>query len=312
MLDNTELINTLEETKTKAHEVSEKLKLGAKTSKDIERLRDGYRPAAKRGAILFFVLAEMSTVNTMYQYSLSSYLDVFEYSLRKATPDANLEKRLANIMHMLTVNVYNYGCIGIFEKHKLLFSFQITIKLEQDRKNVQQEELDFFIKGNISLERAKRKKPFTWFPENGWEDCVRLSADFPVIFGTLLDDIEKAEQAWKSWFDSDAPESTKFPGMYAESLNEFQSLMLLRCFRVDRIYLAVTQYVTAVMTEQFVTPPVISFESIWDQSTSLSPIVFILSPGSDPTTDLLKLAERTQFGVNRVKLLAMGQGQEAV
>jgi hypothetical protein len=35
---------------------------------------------------------------------------------------------------------------GIFEKHKLLFSFQITIKLEQDMSHVKQEELDFFIK----------------------------------------------------------------------------------------------------------------------------------------------------------------------
>ncbi len=312
MLDNTELINTLEETKTKAFEVGEKLKLGAKTSKDIERLRDGYRPAAKRGAILFFVLAEMSTVNTMYQYSLSSYLDVFEYSLRKATADANLEKRLTNIMHTLTMNVYNYGCSGIFERHKLLFSFQITIKLEQDRKNVTQEELDFFIKGNISLEKSKRKKPFAWLPEQTWEDSVRLSSDFPAIFSNLLDSIEREEKKWKIWFDSDAPEATKFPDEYAESLNEFQKLMLLRCFRVDRIYLAVTQYVTNIMGEQFVTPPVVSFESIWDQSTTTSPIVFILSPGSDPTTDLLKLAERSNFGVSRVKLLAMGQGQEQV
>ena len=88
--------------------------------------------------------------------------------------------------------------------------------------------------------------------------------------------------------------------------------MLLRCFRVDRVYLAVTQYVTIVMGEQYVTPPVISFESILDQSTPLSPIVFILSPGSDPTTDLLKLAERSEFGISKVKLLAMGQGQEQV
>jgi len=35
---------------------------------------------------------------------------------------------------------------GIFEKHKLLFSFQICIKLEQDFQNVQQDEIDFFIK----------------------------------------------------------------------------------------------------------------------------------------------------------------------
>ena len=110
------------------------------------------------GAILFFVLSEMSLINTMYQYSLTSYLDVFEFSLRKSIPDANLERRLKNIMSTLTLNVYNYGCTGIFEKHKLLFSFDITIKLEQDRGNLTQDELDFFIKGNLSLEKSKRKK----------------------------------------------------------------------------------------------------------------------------------------------------------
>lgn len=93
-------------------QVSEKLKLGAKTAIDIEKLRDGYRPAAKRGAILFFVLAEMSLVNTMYQYSLASYLDVFSYSLKKSMPDSILQKRLRNIMDTLTHNVYNYGCTG--------------------------------------------------------------------------------------------------------------------------------------------------------------------------------------------------------
>jgi len=47
--------------------------------------------------------------------------------------------------------VYNYGCTGIFEKHKLLFSFQITLKLEMDQGNIRQEELDFFIKVLPSL-----------------------------------------------------------------------------------------------------------------------------------------------------------------
>ncbi|CAF4691617.1 unnamed protein product, partial [Rotaria sp. Silwood1] len=312
MLDNVELISTLEETKSKADEVNEKLRLASKTSKDIEKLRDGYRPAAKRGAILFFVLSEMSLINTMYQYSLTSYLDVFEFSLRKSIPDANLERRLKNIMNTLTLNVYSYGCTGIFEKHKLLFSFDITIKLEQDRENLTQDELDFFIKGNLSLEKSKRKKPFLWIQDQTWEDCVRLSRDFSQ-FATLLDDIEHNEHAWKKWFDSDSPEQEEhFPMDYGQRCTAFQNLMLLRCFRVDRIYLAITQYVTKIMGDQFVTPPVIHFEAIWEQSTPLSPIIFILSPGSDPTTDLLKLAERTEFGVGKVKLLAMGQGQEKI
>ncbi|XP_035829687.1 dynein heavy chain 10, axonemal isoform X2 [Aplysia californica] len=311
MLDNVELVETLEETKTKATEVSEKLKLGAKTAIDIEKLRDGYRPAAKRGAILFFVLAEMSQVNTMYQYSLASYLEVFEHSLKKSLPDSILQKRLRNIMDTLTHNIYNYGCTGIFEKHKLLFSFQINIKLEQDKKAVVQEELDFFIKGKVALEKSKRKKPFPWVPDEGWEDCNRLAVEFSA-FQNLLDDIERNEKTWKTWFDHDTPESQPFPLNYEQTLSEFQRLMLLRCFRIDRIFRAVTEYVTKTMGEKYVTPPIISFETVYEQSTPTSPIVFILSPGSDPASDLMKLADRIEFGSNKLKFLSMGQGQEKV
>ena len=93
-------------------QVAEKLKLGAKTAVDIDKLRDGYRPAAKLGAVLFFVLSEMSAVNSMYQYSLASYLQQFDLSLRKSFPDTILPKRLKNIMDTLTMNVYNYACTG--------------------------------------------------------------------------------------------------------------------------------------------------------------------------------------------------------
>ena len=76
MLDNIDLIETLENTKTSASEVFTKLDEAAITSEQINGLREDYRPAAKRGAILFFVLSDMAVVNPMYQYSLGSYLEV--------------------------------------------------------------------------------------------------------------------------------------------------------------------------------------------------------------------------------------------
>lgn len=112
ILDNDELVKTLEETKSKAHEVTEKLKLGAKTSVEIDRLRNQFRPAAIRGALLFFVLADMSTVNAMYQYSLSAYQQVFVTSLKKSTPSKGLNKRLTNIIKTFTEDLYKYGCTG--------------------------------------------------------------------------------------------------------------------------------------------------------------------------------------------------------
>uniref|UniRef100_A0A8C6RAH3 Dynein, axonemal, heavy chain 10 n=1 Tax=Nannospalax galili TaxID=1026970 RepID=A0A8C6RAH3_NANGA len=312
MLDNVELVQTLEETKSKAVEVSEKLKLAEKTALDIDRLRDGYRPAARRGAILFFVLSEMALVNTMYQYSLIAFLDVFGLSLKKSLPDSILMKRLRNIMDTLTFNIYNYGCTGLFERHKLLFSFNMTIKIEQAEGRVPQEELDFFLKGNISLEKSKRKKPCTWLSDQGWEDIILLSEVFSNDFGDLPDDIECHLPIWQEWYNLDFLEQFPFPLGYDENITAFQKLLILRCFRVDRVYRAVTDYVTLTMGEKYVQPPMISFENIFEQSTPTSPIVFILSPGSDPASDLMKLAERSGFGGTRLKFLAMGQGQEKV
>ncbi|XP_060895064.1 dynein axonemal heavy chain 10 [Labrus mixtus] len=312
MLDNTELVYTLEETKSKSSEVFEKLKLAEETAMDIDELRDGYRPAAKRGAILFFVLTEMALVNSMYQYSLASYLEVFDFSLRKSLSNSVLPRRLKNIMSTLTYNVYNYGCTGLFERHKLLFSFNLTIKIEQAEGRAPQEELEFFIKGNLSLEKSTRKKPCDWLPGQGWEDIVKLAELFPEQFGSLPDDVEKNSTDWKSWYDLDGPEQATFPMKYDESLSAFQKLLLLRCFRVDRVYRAVTDYVTVTMGEKYVQPPVISYDTIYEQSTPFSPIVFILSPGSDPGSDLMKLAERSGFEGSKFKFLAMGQGQEKV
>jgi len=56
----------------------------------------------------------------------------------------------------------------------------------------------------------------------------------------------------------------------------------------------------------------VTFEAIFEQSTPLTPVIFILSPGSDPTSNLQKLAERSGFGLNRLKILSLGQGQETI
>lgn len=197
MLDNIELIETLENTKTSANEVIEKLKLAETTTIDINKLRDQYRSAAKRGAILFFVLADMSTVNSMYQYSLISYLEVFIYSLKKSLIDLNLSKRLKNIIQQLTKNVYNYGCTGIFEKHKLLFSFQICTRIDQDIDLIKQSELEFFIKGSVTLEKTQRINPTKWLPSNGWEDILKLANDFPRQFSELPIQLQDRGIEWK-------------------------------------------------------------------------------------------------------------------
>ena len=306
VLDNSELVSILEETKEKALEVGEKLKLANVTSKEVEESRGEYRPAAKRGAVLYFCLAELSSINPMYQYSLSSYLDIFNQSLQKSMPNAQLEKRICNIIDTLTFNLYNYACTGLFDAHRLMFSFHMTIKIMQADDLVKSSEMDFFLKGNISLAKSERKCALTWVPMQGWEDLMKLST-LADVFKSLPDDLEKNEHVWKSWFDCDTPEIESFPMKYKDSLTEFQKLQLLKCFRVDRMQPAITNFVIARMGERYVTPPVIDLQHIYDQSTSTRPVVFILSPGADPVSDLGKIADKLGFGGTRLKSVSLGQ-----
>lgn len=61
----------------------------------------------------------MALVNSMYQYSLASFLELFDFSLRRSQPDSILSRRLNHIMNTLTHNVYNYGCTGKGSEHLL-------------------------------------------------------------------------------------------------------------------------------------------------------------------------------------------------
>jgi len=116
----------------------------------------GYRPCAKRASILFFVLNELNQVDPMYQFSLDSYMDLFENSIKKSEKDDLLMKRLINLNYYHTYAVYQNTCRGLFEVHKLLFSFQISISLLMSNGIVSTNEIEFLLKGGIVLNREKQ------------------------------------------------------------------------------------------------------------------------------------------------------------
>ncbi|KXS21993.1 hypothetical protein M427DRAFT_494431 [Gonapodya prolifera JEL478] len=311
MLDNVDLIKTLEETKLKANEISQKLALANQTAAEVEASRDGYRLAAKVGAVLFFVISELSTVNPMYEYSLRAFLDVFNQSLHKSKSDPILSRRLSNIVETLKYAIYNYACTGLFERHKLMFSLQMTFKLMEADGNVDSSELSFFLKGDISLEQPAKQKPHYWLSDQGWKDLLMLCS-LSSTFSTVVEHVSAHGSEWEQWANSPMPEVSAIPGGFNEHLTNFQQLCLLRCFRIDRVYNAVTNFVIKQMGEKYVTPPVINYQNIFEQSTPFSPVVFVLSPGADPQGELQKLAESLGFGGSRLKFLSLGQGQAPI
>ena len=79
-----------------------------------------------RGSILYFAEAGLATISSMYEISLDSFLNVFKNALSTAKKDPALENRLRNMIDTIMRQIYDYTCTGIFERHKLMFSFQMT------------------------------------------------------------------------------------------------------------------------------------------------------------------------------------------
>jgi dynein heavy chain len=128
------------------------------------------------------------------------------------------------------------------------------------------------------------------------------------VWTGFIDNLVKHKNDWKTWYDLEAPENAEIPCGYTEKLSKYQVLMLMRVIRPDRVVNSIKNFIIDKMNDYYVKSPPISYEKIYAQSTCFTPIVFILSPGADPFSDVQKLVETIGLGMNKFRFLALGQG----
>jgi len=77
LLEDTELVEILNNTKTQSKEVKNKLIDAEVKTKEINEKREAYKPVAIRGAVLYFTMLEIAQVNWMYNSSLNQFLSLY-------------------------------------------------------------------------------------------------------------------------------------------------------------------------------------------------------------------------------------------
>ncbi len=202
-----------------------------------------------------------------------------------------MAERIAVLNPFHTEAVYRYTCRGLFEVHKLLFSFLMTIRIMQAVGRINTEEYTFFLKGGQVMDRSQLpKNPCDeWLDEGIWDNITEL--DKIPAFKNLISSFESNSREWKNWFTrADPPPEKSLPGDWGTKLNELQVLLILRVLRPDRIMFAARSFISANLGPAFVDPPELKLEEIYKASTCFTPIVFVLSPGVDPTAQLNQLA----------------------
>mmetsp|Transcript_11537 Transcript_11537/g.25166 ORF Transcript_11537/g.25166 Transcript_11537/m.25166 type:complete len:1708 (-) Transcript_11537:108-5231(-) len=309
LLDDEGLVNTLQQSKITSEAVTAQLAEAEQTEKKIDEARMGYRSAAVRASLAYFVLDDMSRVDPMYQFSLDAYVDLFNNSIdnsRMGSLDVPVPKRCEDINVEHTLSVYQYTCRGLFEAHKLLFSLQLCLKILEAGGSINQEEFNFFSFGAAGVDRLmQRKNPAEdWLPPLSWDNVTEL--DKLPGFQGIVSSFEQMHRDWKGWYMSGKPEAETMPGEWTVKSSELQKLCLLKALRTDRLLFGAARFISANIGPEFVDPPSFDLKAVYETSNCKTPLIFVLSPGVDPTAGIIQLSG--QLG-QRVENCALGQGQ---
>lgn len=277
ILDDHKLIETLATSKVKSTEISLKVSEAEVTEKLIDESRNEYRSVAFRGAILYFCIADLGTVDPMYQYSLEWFRNLFVQAIRGAEKSPETSLRLILLNNYFTYYVYVNICRSLFEKHKLLFSFLLTVRILQGKQEIDIDEWMFLISGKALVSEKAENPANDWIDNRIWSEVCSLSS-LPNFQG-LVDGVSSDVFFWRDLYDSLEPHLMRLPGHW-ETMNSFQKMCILRCFRADKIPESVMNFVIEKMGRRFVEPPPFDLGSCFKDATLMTPMVFVLSKGS--------------------------------
>jgi len=326
LVDDLDLINALQLSKTTSEDVKIKLEAAQQTEMRIDAAREGYRSCAVRAAMCFFVINDLSLVDPMYQFSLKAYVELFKNSISASREDSkadgsggqggsvDLVDRCATLNEYHTEAVYKYTSRALFEKHKLIFAFQLTVQKLQQEGKIDPAEFDFFLRGGQILDRSTRPpNPCPeWLSEQAWDNVTEL--DKLPLFKSLAHSFEQNASEWRSWYRSDEPPPEKLqpPGDWQSNGKRdlFQQMLVLRCLRPDRVVFAARAFIAANLGPQYVESPPFDLLDIYKTSSAVTPLIFVLSPGVDPLPMLQQLAK--QMGNHPLFQISLGQGQAPI
>ena len=158
----------------------------------------------------------------------------------------------------------------------------------------------------MALENPNPNPAAEWLSDKSWGVIVRASK-LPGFDG-LMDSVREEVAEWKAIYDSNEPHKVKYPGRF-DAFAGVERLIVLRCFRFDKLVPALLDFVVSNIGQAFIEPPTFDLQGCYGDSNCCSPLIFVLSPGADPMAALLKFAEDMGLKGTQIGTISLGQGQ---
>ncbi|KAM3616882.1 uncharacterized protein V6R79_025341 [Siganus canaliculatus] len=304
ILENRELIDSLNQTKASSAMIQESLLESHRLQASLDQERDAYLPLAESASKMYFVITDLSKINNMYRFSLASFLRLFQRALQAKKDAENTEARITSLETSLKNMVYEYVCRSLFKADQLMFAMHFVKGMHPER--FQESEWDVFT-GSVVGEMFKKEEFPSWIDQERRGTVAILKTTFPALYQSLcLSDSD----LWLS-FSRSSQCDQEIPSSIAKKITPFQQLLLVQAVRPDRLQSAMATFATQALGMKELSPPPLNLRRLYNETLEWEPVLIIISPGADPSQELAELAAET-VGRDNYHEISMGQGQADV
>lgn len=294
ILHDDKSMKILDTSKNLSVEIMKKEKCVNIAKNEIDIFRNSYDEFAHYCAVLYSTLLPMFNINCMYRFSLEWFMQLYMKSIINSKRNIIIEKRLEYLRISFTEMLHTNVLTALFDEHRVLYSFLLSLRILKYTGQVKSEEIDLFM-FNCSSNNDKTKSDIDlsgkpdWLLEESWKEIVILSKNVSAFCG--LDSSIKNDQElhWLNFYKSENPDNSSFPNPWRESLTPFQKLIIFKIIRSDRIIIEIKRFVsTSGKLSSDYSPRSISY--FYSESSCLIPLIFILPSYMDPLKQVEEFA----------------------
>lgn len=315
ILDTDDLIDILEISKDKSKSIKDQLDEALIIEANVDHARNTYKSISERGSVLYFVIADLAGIDPMYQYSLTYVKKLFNRSIAQSEKTEDVDKRLEILLNAVTFTLFTNISRGLFEAHKLIFSFLIITSIQRRNKIIAVEPWNVFLRGAGIFDNTMQ-------PDNPNPNFMNaLKWDTLYVLGTWLEESNKEikgfvasltdkKEEWEAYGGNENILEMRVPCGFHSFMHPFQVMVLQKIFRPDKLLFAIGDYVKEQIGKEFAEAPPCTMEELYNDSDNVTPVIFVLSAGADPSLQLMNFADLKGFSGEKIRYTSLGQGQD--
>lgn len=298
ILDDDNVIETLETLKTEAAEISGKMSNTEGVMAEVEEITQQYSVIARSCSAVFAVLEQLHYLNHFYQFSLQYFLDIFQSVLhgnKNLANETNHNVRRDVIVKDLFVNTFKRTALGLLQKDRITLGMLLAqVSPYSMDKTLIDTILDNRIEGKDLSSNPDDK-------DDAFVQAKKLSMLKEKVDGVSTED-------WDKFFSEELAENA-VPQIWDEKTEPMDqalwSLLLVKLFRMDRFVPAAERFVAQVFGSDIFDIVEDLKETVTQVSATL-PISLVSSPGFDASYKVDNLVQRMRVKCTNI---AMGSNE---